>query len=76
MPGATEGEFDARLYDQVCFACGARNEHGLHLHFSRDGALEGGGAVILVGALSFVPALALGPIAEALQPPAAGGGPR
>jgi len=34
------------------------------------------GAVILVGALSFVPALALGPIAEALQPPAAGGGPR
>ena len=26
------------------------------------------GAVILVGALSFVPALALGPIAEALQP--------
>ena len=29
------------------------------------------GAVILVGALSFVPALALGPIAEALQPPAA-----
>ena len=46
MPGATEGEFDARLYDQVCFACGARNEHGLHLHFSRDGAIEGGGAVI------------------------------
>ena len=34
------------------------------------------GAVILVGALSFVPALALGPIAEALQPSAAGGGPR
>ncbi|RLS33659.1 MAG: potassium-transporting ATPase subunit KdpA [Planctomycetota bacterium] len=28
------------------------------------------GTVILVGALSFVPALALGPIAEALQPPA------
>ncbi|RLT33678.1 MAG: PaaI family thioesterase [Chloroflexi bacterium] len=42
MPRATEGEFDARLYDQVCFACGARNEHGLHLHFSRDGE----GAVI------------------------------
>ena len=35
------------------------------------------GAVILVGALSFVPALALGPLAEALQPPAvtAGGEP-
>jgi len=33
------------------------------------------GAVILVGALSFVPALALGPIAEALQPAASGGGP-
>lgn len=34
------------------------------------------GAVILVGALSFVPALALGPLAEALQPVAAatGGG--
>ena len=31
------------------------------------------GAVILVGALSFVPALALGPIAEALQPPMAAG---
>jgi len=32
--------------------------------------------VILVGALSFVPALALGPLAEALQPmpTAAGGG--
>jgi K+-transporting ATPase ATPase A chain len=35
------------------------------------------GAVVLVGALSFVPALALGPLAEALQPAAvaAGGGP-
>jgi K+-transporting ATPase ATPase A chain len=31
------------------------------------------GAVILVGALSFVPALALGPIAEALQPAMAAG---
>ena len=29
------------------------------------------GAVILVGALSFVPALALGPLAETLQPIAA-----
>ncbi|MEX2446596.1 MAG: PaaI family thioesterase [Dehalococcoidia bacterium] len=29
--------FDPRLYDQVCFACGARNAHGLHLHFERDG---------------------------------------
>ena len=35
------------------------------------------GAVVLVGALSFVPALALGPLAEALEPPAvtAGGAP-
>ena len=35
------------------------------------------GAVVLVGALSFVPALALGPLAEALQPAAvaAGGAP-
>ena len=34
------------------------------------------GTVILVGALSFVPALALGPLAEALQPTVttAGGG--
>ena len=41
MP-ATDGEFDPRLYDQVCFACGGRNEHGLHLRFSR----HGDGAVI------------------------------
>ena len=34
------------------------------------------GAVILVGALSFVPALALGPIAEALEPAAAAEGER
>ena len=32
------------------------------------------GAVVLVGALSFVPALALGPLAEALQPVAAASG--
>ncbi len=32
------------------------------------------GAVVLVGALSFVPALALGPLAEALQPPAVAAG--
>lgn len=31
------GEFDPRLYDQVCFACGARNGHGLHLRFRRAG---------------------------------------
>ena len=36
MP-ATGGAFDERLYDQVCFACGGRNQHGLHLRFSRDG---------------------------------------
>jgi uncharacterized protein (TIGR00369 family) len=39
------GEFDPRLYDQVCFACGGRNQHGLHLRFSRD-LSQGSGAVI------------------------------
>ena len=39
---AHAGDFDPRLYDQVCFACGGRNQHGLHLRFSRDGE----GAVI------------------------------
>ena len=38
----TGGEFDPRLYDQVCFACGGLNPHGLHLRFNRDGE----GAVI------------------------------
>ena len=42
----TEGDFDPRLYDQVCFACGARNQHGLHLRFSREAAEAGGGAVV------------------------------
>ena len=37
-----DGGFDSRLYDQVCFACGGRNAHGLHLRFQRDGE----GAVI------------------------------
>ncbi len=41
--GQTAGsDFNPRLYEQVCFACGGLNEHGLHLHFSRDGA----GAVV------------------------------
>ena len=31
-------EFDPRLYDQICFACGARNAHGLHLRFEREEA--------------------------------------
>ena len=35
--GRPEGAFDERLYDQVCFACGGRNQHGLHLRFRRDG---------------------------------------
>ncbi len=29
--------FDPRYYDQVCFACGDRNPHGLHMRFERDG---------------------------------------
>ena len=36
-PHPAGGDFDPRLYDQVCFACGGRNQHGLHLRFSRDG---------------------------------------
>ncbi len=40
------GAFDERLYDQVCFACGARNQHGLHLRFSREVSEAGGGAVV------------------------------
>lgn len=28
--------FDPRHYDQVCFACGDRNPHGLHMRFERD----------------------------------------
>ncbi len=28
--------FDPRHYDQICFACGDRNEHGLHMRFERD----------------------------------------
>ncbi|MDA0364573.1 MAG: PaaI family thioesterase [Chloroflexi bacterium] len=44
--GHTAGDFDPRLYDQVCFACGGRNPHGLHLRFSRDTSVEDGGAVI------------------------------
>jgi len=29
--------FDPRYYDQVCFACGDRNPHGLHMRFELDG---------------------------------------
>lgn len=28
--------FDPRRYDQVCFACGDRNPHGLHMRFEPD----------------------------------------
>ena len=40
VPASTSAEgapFDPRLYDQLCFACGARNPAGLHLHFAREG---------------------------------------
>ncbi len=34
-----DGElFDARMYEQYCYACGVLNENGLHLRFRRDGA--------------------------------------
>lgn len=29
--------FEHRYYNQICFACGARNPHGLHMQFERDG---------------------------------------
>lgn len=29
--------FADRIYNQVCFACGDRNGHGLHMRFERDG---------------------------------------
>lgn len=28
--------FDPRHYDQICFACGDRNPHGLHMRFEHD----------------------------------------
>ena len=42
MPGPDA--FDSRYYDQVCFACGDRNPHGLHMRFERDpdGSAEDG----------------------------------
>jgi uncharacterized protein (TIGR00369 family) len=33
----SDDAFSARYYDQICFACGDRNPHGLHLRFARDG---------------------------------------
>jgi acyl-coenzyme A thioesterase PaaI-like protein len=38
-PIDTYGDFGANSYDQVCFACGDRNHHGLHMRFERA---EGG----------------------------------
>ncbi len=32
----TGGGFDPRHYDQICFACGDRNSHGLHMRFEVD----------------------------------------
>ncbi|MGE3960267.1 MAG: PaaI family thioesterase [Dehalococcoidia bacterium] len=32
----TSDAFDPRHYDQICFACGDRNPHGLHMRFARD----------------------------------------
>lgn len=36
MDGAAMDAFDPRHYDQICFACGDRNPHGLHMRFERD----------------------------------------
>lgn len=36
-----DGRFDARAYDQVCFACGDRNHHGLQMRFEPDGETGG-----------------------------------
>jgi acyl-coenzyme A thioesterase PaaI-like protein len=33
----TDDAFADHIYDQVCFACGDRNGHGLHMRFERDG---------------------------------------
>ena len=30
-------DFDARLYEHYCFACGRQNPLGLHMRFERDG---------------------------------------
>ena len=35
-PATAAGAFDPRHYDQICFACGDRNAHGLHMRFELD----------------------------------------
>jgi uncharacterized protein (TIGR00369 family) len=35
-PPSTPDAFEGRYYDQICFACGDRNPHGLHMRFARD----------------------------------------
>lgn len=36
-PSSSAGHgFDPRQYDQICFACGDRNPHGLHMRFEVD----------------------------------------
>lgn len=35
MPDRAPDRFDPTAYDQVCFACGDRNDHGLHMRFER-----------------------------------------
>lgn len=41
VPGRLGTPFDPRAYDQICFACGDRNHHGLRMRFEVD-AEEGG----------------------------------
>jgi len=36
MPETPTPDFDPRAYDQICFACGDRNPHGLHMRFQLD----------------------------------------
>ncbi len=32
-----DDSFADRVYNQICFACGDQNAHGLHMRFERDG---------------------------------------
>jgi len=46
-PPAVTDVFDDRYHDQICFACGDRNEHGLHMRFALDPDSEDGSGAII-----------------------------